>query len=154
MKLPILVTTLSATASFAFADDIRLEECPPAVQQTIQANLRDGKLDDVEVIKVEDRTLYVADVDLPNGHDVKVHINGEGKVLKTVEDLPPGSLPPAVTAAAEKIANGAKLDDIDKIVTDGVTTYRVEIDRKGVPDLRVIFDESGTVLSQKEESKD
>lgn len=154
MKLPILITALFATASFALAEDIRLEDCPPAVQQTIQANLRDGKLDDVKVIKVEDRTLYVADVDLPNGEDVKVHINGEGKLLKTVEDLPPGSLPPAIAAAAEKIANGAKLDDIEKIVTDGVTTYRVEIDRKGVPDLRVIFDESGAVLSQKEEAKD
>jgi len=156
MNTKTALAALLASASLtAYAGDIDLKSCPAAVQQTIQANSRDGKLDEIDVIKIEDRTLYVADVDLPGDKDLKIHVSGEGKLLKTREDVAASELPPAVAGAVDKLAAaGGRLDDVDKEVADGKTTYHVEIDRSGSADLKAVVAEDGAVLSQAEEVND
>lgn len=150
-----LLALLSIASISAYADGINLKDCPAPVQQTVQANNRGGALDEIEVVTIENRSLYVADYDLPNDQSLKVHVDGDGKLLKTSEDVDVAELPAAVGAAAQKLVPaGGKLSDVDKEVADGKTTYLVEIDRPDASDLEVVLAEDGAVVSQKEEAND
>lgn len=156
MKIKLsLLALLAATSIPAYAGDVNLKDCPAAVQQTFQANSRSGTLDDIEMIKIEGRTRYVAEYDLSKEKSLKIYVDEDGKLLKTKEELQPEELPAAVGSAAQKLVPaGGKLSDVDKEVAGGKTTYLVEIDRPNSPDLDVVVAEDGAVLSQKEEVKD
>lgn len=150
-----LLALIAATSIPAYAGDVNLKDCPAAVQQTFQANSRSGTLDDIEMIKIEGRTRYVAEYDLSKEKSLKIYVDEDGKLLKTKEELLPEELPAAVGSAAQKLVPaGGKLSDVDKEVAGGKTTYLVEIDRPNSPDLDVVLAEDGAVLSQKEEAKD
>jgi hypothetical protein len=72
MKSPKILNALAVlgTAFSLRADDeLALEQCPANVQETIRANARDGKVDEVKSITIDDRTLYVAEIDLPGRRD-------------------------------------------------------------------------------------
>jgi hypothetical protein len=153
MNIKTSLLALFATASIsAYADGIPLKDCPPAVQQTIQANSRSGTLDDVEKIVIQGRTRYVAEFDLARDKSLKIYVDGEGKLLKTKEDIDASELPAAVSAAVQKLVPaGGKLSDVEKQVAAGQTTYLIEIDRTNAPDLDLVVAENGTVLSQKQD---
>lgn len=137
----------------ALAKDLKLADCPPAVQEVIQKNLRSGKLDSVKKLTVDGRTLFLADVDLAGDEDLKVYISEAGELLKTREDVRPADAPAAVMEAAKKLVpEGGKLDDVEKETAGGKTTYLVEIDRPNAPDLEVTMSADGAVLSQKDEA--
>lgn len=156
MKIHPIPFLLLAAASVALADEIRLDACPPAVQQVIQANLRDGKLDEIEAHRVDDRTLYVAKIDLPGDRDLDVHVSGDGRLLKTNEDVPESEVPAAVAGAIKNLTTttGGRLEDVEREVADGKTTYHAEIDRPNAADLEVVFAEDGALISQTEETND
>lgn len=156
MNTPSILITLALTSGLACADDagreIRLADCPPAVRAMIDANDRDGRLDEIERIAIGDRELYIAEVELAGDLDLTIHVRGDGTLVKTREDLPSDAYP----AFAQGLANdrGGRLDDIDKETADGKTTYLVEIDRREQPDLDLVTDESGKVLSETENHDD
>ena len=60
MKSPRILIALAVlgTAFSLRADgDFALEQCPANVQETIRANARDRKVDEVKSITIDDRTL-------------------------------------------------------------------------------------------------
>jgi len=134
---------------------VRLEDCPVPVQNTIRANARDGKIDEIDSHVIDGKAMYVAEVDLANDIDLKIYVAGDGALIKTIEDVPPAELPEAVRKAAEGIAAGSgKLDDLDKEVAGETVTYHVEIDRPAQPDLQLVIAPDGRVLKQTEEHDD
>lgn len=149
--------TILATGIFALGlgtlahggDDIRLDECPDAVRKTILDNARGGKIDEVDVIRIEGRTLYIAEVDLPRGLDLKIHVSGDGALLKTREDIPLASVPDAVRDTLESF--GGRIDDLELEIAGGVSTYHAEIDYNGQPDLEVTVAADGRVLREVED---
>jgi hypothetical protein len=60
MKSPktlIALAVLGTAFSLRSDDELALEQCPANVQETIRANARDGKVDEVKSITIDDRTL-------------------------------------------------------------------------------------------------
>jgi hypothetical protein len=159
MKSPeslIVLAVLGTAFSLCADDEIELEQCPANVQETIRANVRDGKVDEVKSITIDDRSLYLADIDLPGRNDdLKVFVGSDGKLIKTHEQIALVDTPNPVRATAENLVpDGGKLDDIDKEVADGKVTYSVEIDRPKAADLHVLIGEDGTLVSQTEDAED
>lgn len=149
--LTLAVASLMPLAS-SFAKDVLLADCPAAVQEIIRTNSRSGKIDDVKLITVDGRSMYVAEVDLPGDRDLKIHVSGTGALLKIREEIPQSEAPAAVLEAAKKLVPpGGKIDDVDKETSDGKVTYEVEIDRPKAADLKVVFQADGSILSQREE---
>lgn len=156
MKTPTLlipaVMVLTAFTPALHAKDIALAQCPAAVQEAVQKSLNGGMLDEVDLVKVNGLTMYVADIKFPNSkQDRKVYLNESGGLLKTSDDVALTDVPAAVRDAAQKLAGATgKVDDVDKETADAKVTFRVEIDRpdKEGGDLKVVFQEEGTVLSQ------
>jgi len=137
------------------ADDISLAKCPAAVQSTIRDHAKNGKIDDVKAVTVDGRTLYIGDVDFTNDDDLKVFVAEDGTLVKTRQDVRLSSIPDAVQAAVKKmVPQGGQAEDVDKEISGGKTTYLVEIDRPKSPDLKVVFAEDGSVLSQQEDQND
>jgi uncharacterized membrane protein YkoI len=137
-------------AAFSFADDdISLHQCPPSVQETIQKNLRGGKLDDIEKKHHGDRSIYVAEVELPgrdDDNDLELHISDDGRLLKSIEDIDLKDTPPAVRDALRNF--GGKVDDVDRVEMDGQVTYHAEIDRNNDDDLDVVVAADGKVIRE------
>ena len=134
----ILIALAGSTLNLK-ADDIKLERCPAAVQDTIRANARDGRIDDINAITIEDRALYVVEVDLKDDKDLKLHVGSDGKLIKTREDAALSDAPDAVQDAVKKLVPaGGKVDDVDKEIAAGKVTYHVEIDRPNAADLDAV----------------
>ena len=76
----ILIALAGSTLNLR-ADDIKLEQCPAAVQDTIRSNARDGRIDDINLITIEDRALYVVEVDLKGDKDLKLHVGSDDKLI-------------------------------------------------------------------------
>lgn len=153
-KTPLLLVALLGTLFIgsAAAADIALAACPAPVQATIRNSDQGGRLDDIKSVTVNGRTLYVVEFDLAGNRDLKLHITSDGTIVKSREELTMAQLPAAVRLAAEKmVPAGGKVDDIDKEVADGRTTYLVEIDRPNTNDLKIVFSEDGSVISQRGE---
>lgn len=135
-------------------DELKIEACPSAVQAAIKANAGDGTVDDVHLKTIDGRTEYVAEVELTNGEDRKVHVDANGALVKTREDVAEANTPVAVMNVAKGLVpQGGKIDDIEKVVAGGRTTYRVDIDRPGLADLELTVADNGSVISQAEETK-
>lgn len=154
MKTTILSVALLTLACHAGAAEIRLADCPAAVRATIQQNSRGGHIDEVESHGIEGRTLYVAEVDLPGGRDLKIHVAADGALLKTREDSAIAEVPEAVRKAVEARLGGGIADDVDKETGGTVVTWHVEIDRKGAKDLELVIDSAGKILSETEDADD
>jgi hypothetical protein len=149
-KIPILLALVGITLTLR-ADDLELERCPAAVQETIRANARDGKIDEVDSVTIQDRMLYVAKVDLPGNKDLKVYAGSDGKLVKTREDAALSDAPATVQDAVGKLVPaGGKVEDVDKRIASAKTTYHVEIDRPNAADLNVVVADDGTVISQED----
>ncbi len=146
LPLAIISTTLASQAA-----EIRLTDCPPEVQKTIQQNSRDGRIDDIESYSIQGKMLYVADVEIAANHDLKIHVAADGALVKIREDVILADAPEAVRKAIESKLSGGKADDVDRETVGDTVTYYVEINRKGAPDLDLTISSDGKVLSEIED---
>jgi hypothetical protein len=148
----ILGVVLLGTAQ-ADPRELTLASCPAAVQAVISSHQSTGKLGEIKTVSTEGRTLYLAEFELAGGHDLKLYIAEDGSIVTTREDLAMAKAPAAVKAAAERLVPaGGRVEDVEKEITDGKTTYRVEIDVANGKDIKAVLAEDGTVISQKTEA--
>lgn len=153
-KVALLLATLMGTvflgAAQADPNEVPLNSCPAPVQAAIASHKQGGKLDEIKLINVEGRQLYVADLDLAGKRDLKLHITADGTVVKSREDVSLAQAPVAVKAAAEKLVpTGGHIEDVEKEVSGSKTTYVVDIDVKNGTDIKAVIAEDGTVISQR-----
>ncbi|MES2659765.1 MAG: hypothetical protein V4689_14195 [Verrucomicrobiota bacterium] len=154
MKTTYLSIALISLAGHLTAAEVRLADCPAAVQATIQQNSRDGRIDEIESYSIQGKMLYVAEVELAGDRDLKIHVAADGALVKTREDFSLGETPEAVRKAVEGKLNGGMADDVDRETVGQTATYHVEIDRKGAPDLELMIDSEGQILSEAEDTDD
>ena len=145
----LALNTALASAGIERAE-LRIEECPAAVQATVEAHARGGVIDEVDLIAIEGKQIYIAEVDLPRDRDLKIYVSGNGSLVKTREELSLRELPAFIGDVAREF--GGTLDDVEKEVAGGRVTYHVEIDRKGMPDLDLVLNAGGGVIRETEEN--
>lgn len=165
LSLAALLTLASATV---FAQDqtrpakpkaevreITLADCPAPVREAVNRALKNGRPDDIHQITRRGNTFYTAEIDMPDGRDVKLWLRPDGAVTKTETEVRLKDAPAPVREALEKLAvNGAEIDDLKQCAEGDTTTWSAEIDRKNAPDLKVKVAPDGTVLKQREERED
>ena len=155
MKTITILSSLLFAASLAQGQtqrrELRLSECPQAVQSTVQGNARGGQIDEVDLISIDGKDIYIAEINLPRDRDLKVYVSGNGSLVKTREDILIREAPAAVRSAVQVLGI---IDDIDKETAGQTVTYHVEVDRQGARDLDVVVSADGSILSQTEENDD
>ena len=79
------IAALALTTGFASADidrrELHLHECPASVQATIEANARGGMIEEVDLIAIEGKEIYIAEVELPRDLDLKIYVSGNGSLV-------------------------------------------------------------------------
>jgi hypothetical protein len=107
MKSPkiLIVLAVLGTTFCLYAKELKFDECPANVQETIRANARGGKVDEVNAITLDDDvTLYWTEVDVPERReDLKLLVGSDGKLIKTREEIDLADAPAAVREAAGKL---------------------------------------------------
>lgn len=154
MKTIATITILALTTVLASAGieraELRIEECPAAVRTTVEAHARGGVVDEVDLIAVEGKEIYIAEVELPRDRDLKIYVSGNGSLVKTREELSLRELPAFIRDVTREY--GGTLDDVEKEVAGGKVTFHVEIDRKGMRDLDLVLNAEGGVIRETEEN--
>jgi uncharacterized membrane protein YkoI len=150
-SITLIAVALLGTSIYLRADELGLEQCPAVVQETIRANARGGDVDDVNSIIIEGRSIYLIEVEVPK-KDLKLLVDSDGKLIKTREDFTVAEIPGAVLETATKLVpEEGEIEEIDREVAEGKTTYIVQIDRPKAPDLQLVVAEDGTLISQTED---
>ena len=154
MKSIIQSCLFFAFAAQAEAGEISLDACPAAVQSTVRQHERQGRVDEVESYEIQGKALYVVEIKLPTKRELKLHISPDGALVKLSEEISLEELPEAVRAVVVEKAAGGTVDDLEKETIGKVVTYRIEVERKQLPDLDLLLDVAGGILSEKEEMDD
>lgn len=137
----ILVVLCSLTLG-ARAQGIPASEVPAAVVGALQAKYATAT--EVKWEKKGDQYKAAYKVG-SRSHDL--WLDKTGAVQKHKEDFPKKELPAAIVKALEKDFAGYKLDDADKIETEGKVFYQVKLE--GKPKRKLLFTAEG-VLKENE----
>lgn len=142
-KVSFLVLALSA-ALFSCAQTISQASAPAVVVNAFQQQF--PKASDVEWEKKGANY----EVEFETGIKDKEHkllIDPSGKILSHKQDIYKSELPAAVLNALVQQFPDHKIDDVEKIVANGVTTYKMEVKRKP-QEWKVLFSEDGKLLDK------
>lgn len=154
MKTTIILTLTAVLASFASAADPRhcprFQSAPEAVCKTVLTEARDSWIDELEIHRIEGRTIYVAEVERPA--DLKIYVDESGRLIRVREEIEVRQLPQLVQAAID--AENGKIDNLEKETADGKLTYHAEIETAGDVEVRLKISADGKVLSRHERHDD
>ena len=149
----ILFAVATCLSTRLRAGDEALKKLSGEVQGKIQENLGGGHVDDLKVIRIDDRLLYIVEIDLPGPRKRKLHIAGDGTLLKMVDKMRLQDLPPPIRATMEPVlASRGRLDGADRLTADGKVEYHIDFDMPGRVELQLILSETGEVISRREET--
>ncbi len=90
---------------------------------------------------------YCVEFETKPSKDHEVWYDNSGKLLKHKEEIAPRQLPAAIRSVIKSDFNGYRADDVKKITTGNTIQYSVEL-QSLKEELKVLFDEKGTVLKQ------
>jgi uncharacterized membrane protein YkoI len=156
-RLPaFIVSLLVASGGLLFAvsaaadngRELALEECPDVVIDAVADTLPGARVDEVEAIRIDDRTLYVVEAKL-DGRDIDLHVSDTGAVVQRRDEIILADAPAAVSQAL--LSFGGEVDDLERVTEGDVVTFEAEIERDGAVDLDVIVGFDGHVISQRDE---
>ncbi len=151
---PIIATALTLTAN---ARDIRFEDCPAGVRQSIEAKLEGGRIDDIESVILNGNTRYIVDIEGPGRRDLTLRLSPSGRILIESEDLTLKQCPTKVRKAIEQavaMKAGWSIDDIDQVTNSKGVRFHVDIDRRGQRDLKLVISSNGSVIKRQVERFD
>jgi uncharacterized membrane protein YkoI len=87
-----------------------------------------------------------------NKVEISVVFDEKGTLLEKETEIKESELPQAVKSAIAKDFNGYKLEEIDKAVAKGVTSYEIEVG-KDKKSYELTFDANGKLLNKKEKKE-
>lgn len=141
MKKSLGIALLAAISSaHVFAQDIAATDVPSIVVNALQTKF--SNVSDLEW-EVEGE-LYKADFEIGT-RDHKVWIGKTGIVTKHKADISKNDLPAIVKQHIDKDFKAYKIDDADKIESDGNIFYEVELDGSA-DDRKLLFTSDGKLL--------
>jgi uncharacterized membrane protein YkoI len=121
---------------------------PAAVVHAVRKELKDGRVENVDMRTREGQPAYEVSIEMPNGNDTELEINMHGELLAARTEMSATELPQAVRETAQgRVPSGGAIEEITRETAGGETTYRVEIEEPGQPDMELVLSEAGSVLT-------
>jgi len=138
MKYFTLIVSVSLFSLWSCSQDIPADKVPSVVLNTVQAKF--GNAAKIEWEKKNN--LYEAEFKM-DSIDYSVYIDPAGKLVMQKQDVKKNELPAALSTVIRTEYNDYKIDDVEKVVKDGVIYYQVELEGKGKKDLELVFTADG-----------
>jgi uncharacterized membrane protein YkoI len=145
MKTLINIAALMAMCFYtAFAQQkLALKDLPPAVQSTIQAELKGAEIKQIGKETEHGVAQYEVETML-NGKHRDFNVDTKGKLLLVEEETTIDSIPaPAKAAILKKVADG-KLGTVELFIRSGETMYEAAYTTKGGKKREVLVKADGT----------
>jgi len=128
--------------------DISLSEVPAAVRATIERELKDAEIDDLERDRDDGKIVYEIDAKGDNDNDIKLKIAEDGTVLELEKEMNGEKLPAVILEAVKKSVGEIYIDDVEKRVRKGRETfYRIRGDTDDL-EIELKVGEDGTILDK------
>jgi len=97
----------------------------------------------------DNKVVYEVDTWIAGKH-VELNIFGDGKIRNRYEEVGLEALPDAVRRTIRDNLQDTKIEEIEKIITEGTIVYQVEAER-GKKDITLKVAEDGKVISKDED---
>ena len=148
-KCFIFLSLILAEAGEVFAGNassiVKLSETPAAVQKTIQSQVGDGTLGEIDKALNDSETVYNVELTAKDGYERDFTVAEDGTLLS--KEVALAETPASVQKTIHTLTNQGELEGINKNVDDWDVTYDIELTAKngGEKDFTVAGD--GTLLS-------
>lgn len=109
--------------------DVPLEDAPPPVRNTVQGQLKGGKLESIAKTFDENEIYYEATITRKDGSERSLTVGLDGKLLSV--DMSLDEIPGAVRKTIETSLGTGKLENISHMFEDGENSYYVEFSQDG-----------------------
>ena len=149
MKKLIIIVAL-AIFSYAQAEDIPETQIPSAILNQFNSQFPDASNVEWEM----KNGLYNAEfetgwfIDLGWNSDHEVWYNAANELVKHKEDISPDKLPESVNNRIKTDFNDYSIDDLKRIMDEGVVMYKMELNSSQQQDLDVVIDAKGDVINK------
>jgi len=140
MKILLISTLALALVSSSCSRNINASKVPSVVVNALQAKYASAT--NVEWEKT--KTGYEAELVLNNA-EVSALIDPSGKILAQKWDVTSNDLPPAVLTFIAAQYNSYKIEDAEKLETNGAIYYQVELDKAAKKEVKLVLNTDGTV---------
>lgn len=142
MKTLKILTVSFFVTCFATAQDISQADVPAIVKAAFEKEY--GNASGVEwELKMEN---YKVEFNVKR-MDSEVWYNASGIVLKKEQEITKSELPSAVLDAINLNYAGYRIDEIEKVWKDNITTYKLELE-KGQVEKHINFSSEGKVIKE------
>ncbi len=120
--------------------ELKLADCPAAVQKTLTREAHGAKIKEVEKETEDGETVYEAEVKI-DGKEYEIEVAQDGTLLEKVldededdededeeeEEVKLSDCPAAVQKTLKREAHGAKIKEVEKETEDGKAIYEAEV---------------------------
>lgn len=145
MKTLKILAALFFVTGVAVAQDINMKDVPAPVKDAFTKEYANAT--DVEWEK--EMEYYNVEFDV-NRMDNEVWYNASGTAVKKEQDITEADLPQSVRDAIKSGYADYRLDDIEKVWQNNVTSYKLELE-KGNDEIHVTFDANGKVTAERKD---
>jgi len=143
----LLLVGFSGSVVFG-GKDIELSEVPQVVRVTIERELKNAKIDDLERDKDNGKIVYDVKAETENNRNINLKVAADGTIIKEKRELKRENLPAVILNAVKKSVGDFDYDDIEKRFELGRRTiYRIKGD-KGDMEIKFKIAEDGTILDK------
>ena len=153
-KILFSISLAAGTALSTSAEKVDFTQLPVDLQQKIRAHTGAARINDIDRMVKDGRTIYeVGYKDARQGDQRELRFNEQGQLLNDdgtprqgAAKLSWNELPEAVKATASKRVRQASVNDIDRRIKDGQTTYEIGFKNNGAQQ-ELLLSEDGKILS-------
>jgi uncharacterized membrane protein YkoI len=144
MRILSVIAAAMALCSAVFAEkQLQLQDLPPAVHETVQAELKGAEIKSLTSETEHGRTQYEVET-LVNGKHRDFEVDTKGKLLVVEEETAIDTIPAAAKAAILKKVAGGKLDLVELFMRNGETMYEAAYTTKSGRKREVVVKADGT----------
>ena len=127
LTLSVIAILFASYAAPAAEKKLKVEALPPAVQQTVKAELAGAALAGLTRETEKGQTVYELETRKADGTTRDLMIDARGAILSVEEEVPVATLPAAARAAIEAKAAGGRLVRVEKVSEGGRVSYEATI---------------------------
>ena len=148
-----LVLLSGALAFPAFAEKVKFEQLPPDLQEKIRAQVGSAPIEDIDRETKNGKTTYEIAYKKDGQHtETRIEHNDSSTSTATASTALDSrkmryeELPEVVKRAADARLKGAEVNDVDRQVKNGRTTYEIGYKQNNGPQQELILADDGRIL--------
>jgi uncharacterized membrane protein YkoI len=126
-------------------DDEPTVKLPAAMLKALKAKFPHSEIEEVAIEVEEGQVIFEIELETKGGEYV-VSMKADGTILEIERELKPTELPAAVAATLKRDFAGASITKAEEAI---VALYEVTVVRKGQPDVEVVLDSGGKIVTKK-----